>query len=704
MKILLIDDLAFMKCSAAAADLPEMRCRVAAIGLDHLDAELAALKAGSVITMMVLPGGTHDITPEVNGRAQAVSVLVDAQSAVELNKQLAILNAQRGNKRAFFDFDHESKVASGWPLEFSWAETPAPGVYARVELSAAGADAIKGKNYRAFSIAAPIKRGTPARITASNSFGELALGGLVNDPAFPTILPLWAKNAAGAPSSDQTNNQDNMLTPEQIAALQAKNTELQAEITTLKAKQSRTELETEQLKAKQAEHEANTAKLEVAALKAKNAEQEATLKAQRTKDAKAAVDAAVQRGAIPAQNDTLKAKWQKACEENPESIEMLNAMQGNPALEADRISRPAGEISITSEAIIAVVKAYNAKRDALERGQLYAKEIRGRMIKADEAFAVIRAANTLGTVAGTLVTQRTLDLLKIAFPALARISTNFTSQQFDPGQIGKKGYNATIATRLVSVPTVGTYHVDNGYVSAAATTSDVTVTLDAHKFIQVEFNANEQSSTNRLLFGEQEDAMHYAIGKDLMDAIYALFTTANFTETPTTEAQVDFDRDTVIDIGTAMQSGSANRNANTGTRTLLLNSGYYGQLAKDSIIVSNLQNSQAGGAIGSGVLPMVHGFLPVEAPNLPTTGNLTGFGMRADAVALATALPSEYANVPGIPATALQQIVTNPDTGLSVQLTMFVDHYLGKSYMRLAWIRGQGVGNLKAGQILRSGA
>jgi hypothetical protein len=690
-----------MKCSDVS-ESQQMRCRLSAAALQDLDG-MATLQAGSIITMMVMPGGTHEITPEVNGRAAKVSVLVDRASAGEMQKQLAILNANRGNKRAFFDFDHESKVASGWPLEFFWQDGAAPGVYAKVELSNAGAVAIKGKDYRAFSIAAPIKRGSPARIIASETFQELALGGLVNDPAFPTILPLWAKNA-GAQSSETENQQHtHMLTPEQIAALQAKNQELQTEITTLKAKQNRSELETEQLKAKQAEHETNAAKLETATLKARTVELETVIKAQRVKDASAAVASAVERGVIPPQNDTLKAQWQKACEENPESIAMLAAMTGNPAMSQERITKGVGSVEITSEAILTVVKAYSAKADAQQRGLLYAKELRGRMVKPEECAAVIRAANTMGTVSGTLVTQRALDLLKITFPALNRISTNLTSQQFDPTTVGAK-MSQTITTRLVAVPTVGSYHADNGYVSAAAVVTDVPVTIDAHRFIQVDFNASEQASTHRLLFGEQEEAMHYAIGKDLMDALYALITVANFTETPTTEAKVDFDRGSVIDVGVAMQSGSAGRNANTGTRTLLLSSEYYGELAKDTVVVSNLNNAAAGKAIASGVLPMVHGFLPIEAPNLPTTGNLVGFGLRADALALATAVPSEYANQPGLPATALQQIVTNPDTGLSVQLTMFVNHQLGKTYMRLAWLRGVAVGNLKSGQIIRSAA
>lgn len=354
-------------------------------------------------------------------------------------------------------------------------------------------------------------------------------------------------------------------------------------------------------------------------------------------------------------------------------------------------------IEIASIDTLRACRAYSNELDPKQRFKIYARELRPRMQTEDGLQHVMLAANMLGTLSGTLLAQRALDLLKIEFPLLSRISTKFTEQRFKPDMVGRPGFNQTIATRLVSVPAVGTYSEELGYVSQNAETTDVAVTIDAHKFVQVDFNANEMSTVRKLL-AEQETPLHYAIGKDLVDAIYALFTEENFPETPTIRALVDWDRSGVIAIGTAMQGGSAGRNANSGTRTLLLDSNYYGKLCEDETVVSNIHNRSAD-TISTGVLPMVAGYLPVDAPNI-TSGSRVGVGLRADAVALATALPEDYANQPGLPATALQEVVTNPDLNLSVHLTIFQDHKGGKTFMRLAWMRGQARGNQKSAQLL----
>lgn len=342
-------------------------------------------------------------------------------------------------------------------------------------------------------------------------------------------------------------------------------------------------------------------------------------------------------------------------------------------------------------------RAYQAERDPKQRFKIYAHQLRPKMESEDGLYHVMLAANSLGTLSGVLLTQRTLDLLKIEFPLLSRISTKFTDERFDPAMIGRAGFNQTIVTRLTSVPAVGTYSEDLGYVSSNAETTNVSVTIDAHKFVQVDFNLNEMSTVRKLL-AEQETALHYAIGKDLVDSIYDLFTAENYPETPTIRALVDWDRTGVIAIGAAMQGGSAGRNANTGTRTLLLDSSYHAELCKDETVASNAYNRGVE-TISTGVLPLVSGYLPVDAPNI-ASGSRVGVGLRADAVALATALPTDYANQPGLPATALQEVVTNPDLGLNVQLTVFQDHKGGRTFMRLAWMRGRAVGNRKCAQRL----
>lgn len=646
--------------------------------------------------IMVMPGGVHEITADHNGQPAKLSVVVNKGTAVAL--QAALQNHLAAGSKPFFDFNHRESEASAWPQEFYWGHTPQPGVYARLAWTKAGAEAVEGKVFRSFSPAFRVSHlvadaSNPARVTGA----PVAMGGLVNDPAFKVIAPLWARLGGG---QGATKTKGENMNEQELAALKAKLIELENGIGVLKAhqtKQGEDEAEVKaratDLKLKEAEAEAARGKIAATEQQAKIVTLEGEIKARNKTMADEAIKAAIKRGAIPAQDEKVQARYRALIETDPSNVVLVESLAGNAAMGG---TITAGKVEITGEDPTAVIRAYTAEQSPLARGIIYAKNLRKLMTTEDGCDHVVRAANTLGTLAAGIVVQRALDLLKLSFPQLSRISSNFSGEN--------AAYGEAITTRLVSVPLVGTYHVDNGYVSQALTTTDVPVTINQHKFVQAEFGANELAGTRRMLFGEQEDAMHFALGKDLVDAIYALMIAGNFTEAPVTEALVDFDRTTVIEIGTAMQTGG--RNANTGTRTLLLSSEFYGKLAEDVTIISPIYNAAAPAtAVSMGVLPMVHGFLPVEAANLPNTGNMTGFAMRADAIAMAVRPANDYTTaLPGLPQTGNVQQITNPDTGLTVTLTQYVNHYLGKTYMRVAWMYGVAKGNPKSGQILRSGA
>lgn len=665
---------------------------------------------------MVMPGGTHEIVASKGEEPIRIVVRVDRETASVLQRTLL---ANQGKRRPFFDFDHQEQAAAAWPEEFFWSEQPEPGVYCRAEWSEAGAEAVRGKTYRSFSPAFRVDRYvTDAQHPARISGAPLVMGGLVNDPAFAEMAPLWARNAptAGvlahghgaargegtegfAGAAGHNTKGTNIMNEQELAALKAKLAQIESELGTLRAKSAAGDEAAVQ--ARNAEIRIKESEAELARVKIAGAEQakqvinlQAEIKARNERMADDAIKAAVARGAIAPKDEAVQARYRKLISEDPANVVLVESLPASAALGA---AITAGRVECVSEEPSTVIRAYAAELSPLKRGVIYAANLRKLMSHEEGCEHVIRAANTLGTVAGGLVVQRALDLLKLAFPVLSRISTNFSGEN--------AAYGEAVTTRLVTPPAVGTYHVDNGYVSQAAVSADVAVTIDAHRFCQVEFNANELAGTRRLLFGENEEGMHYSLGKDLIDAIYALFTAANYTETATVEALVDFDRSSIIQLGVDMNTTSAGRNANTGTRTALLSSAYHGKLAEDVVIVGGLNNPGAGSTIATGVLPMVHGFLPVEAPNLPTTANLVGVGLRADAVALAVRPANDYTTAqPGLPATGNVQQVTNPDTGVTVTMVQFVDHKLGKSYMRIAWMRGVAVGNPKAGQLIKSAA
>jgi hypothetical protein len=146
-----------------------------------------------------MPGGTHTITPSRAGKPVTVTVLVDETTAARLEQQRQILEAS-GNK-PFFSVQHNTQVAAFWPSRFFWDTRPdvtgkmVEGVWAEGEWTAAGREAVAGKNFRTFSPTFFVNGVStdpdkPAEVVC-NENAKLNMGALENDPAFTTISPLW---------------------------------------------------------------------------------------------------------------------------------------------------------------------------------------------------------------------------------------------------------------------------------------------------------------------------------------------------------------------------------------------------------------------------------------------------------------------------------------------------------------------------------
>ncbi len=664
---------------------------------------------------MFAPGGTHYIGLGAGEGSAEIVIRVDRETATVLNAALQSANERNFPQRAFFDAEHNKLGgATAWPKRFFWSESPEPGVYVESEVTLMGREMVEGKIQRAFSpsfyadsdLPKKINRGQHLKLTAGKRGSPEnparmtglvfpACGTLTNDPAFRKILPLWAKNA-GAKTSGSVNNTQNkhiMLTPEEKAALQARKKILEQNEIALTAKvaaDANDAASAEQLRSEASELVGITAQIDADELRATNVVLTEAVTAQRTKDAKAAVQLAVKRGAIPAGDTELQAKWEKRCTEDQENLELLASMKGSPAL--DRNVQPnriilGGNVQIQKDDIRTVLRAYSQETDDRKRGALYASSISTRI--AELLDVPLRAADVAATA---IITQRALELLKFEFPMLSRITTDMSAEN--------AALNQGITMRTVTPPSVVAYHTTNGYVPTSTTTTDVTLTIDVHNSVPIKFNANQLAATFRHLFDEQLPAMHYSLGKDICDALYALIVTGTYTNTPVTEALIDFDRESVIALGTALTAAG---NPLMG-RTLLLNSSYYGKLMSDTAIVS-LAANQESNIIHGNRLPNIHGFDIIEAPNLPTTGNLAGFAFTKSSMLLATRVPTDISTVfPGVSGGAVTRTVTNPDTGLSVLMIQHSNPLLGHAYLILAYMYGVDPGQVAAGTILRSAA
>jgi len=498
--------------------------------------------------MMFMPAGMQTITPFGGGIGQPISVMVDAAAAVELEQQRAALAAK--GQMPYFDFEHEDDGASFWPTAFFWRDGPEPGVWCRGEWTADGLAGVEGKRWRGFSPVFHVdnKRARPARIVCKTD-ALPNMGGLVNNPAFKNLSPLWAKNAGGAQS---TSNQTNTDMNEEMKALQDEIAELKAGIARLKGEQSATEakgqtndLIASKIEAKEAKLKATSAELELTALKAKSAGQEAEIQAQREANAKAVVKAAVDRGAIAAKDAETIAAWEKDITADPSRAALLAKMQGHPAVSAERLTRGVASVTVTGIAAKDAVNAYGAilarnkalpltpataeekSRLAEEAAAIFAADLS----KVDLHGAILAADSTsdnLGVLTGALAMQATLPALLRANPLLGAISSDFSAE---PGL-----FNRTDNTRIVLRPAVQSYNAaaDAGgrpigwQTASDARTVDVPVTLDQYFAVPIVFGVSTIGSTGRKLFDEQAPQSISAMGSHLTTLLVNLITAANF--------------------------------------------------------------------------------------------------------------------------------------------------------------------------------
>lgn len=656
--------------------------------------DLIAIAAAQVIAMPAkaedplpseivwMPKGEHEISAfDASGKPWKGKVVCDESGARACSALLADVLTK--GRRCYLDKDHQDAEATAWVTGFRW--DPAQGIMVSVEWSSLGSDLLRGKVYCSFSPAFLInkKTGRVAGFPAGH-----AAGGLVNAPAFGAAMPaLIAARLAGAespnpaPGGPRDINQNPVMKELLIKILAALAVSVPADATEEQLVALATK-HVDKFPHAGAEGEALKAQLvELQALKAKDADR-------RKADAKAAVDAAVARGAIPPKDEAIQAKWREMIEAEPEHAKLLAALPANPALE--RVTQPGAGVIVAKDNLVEVLKAYAAKKSPDERAVIYAKDIRDVIAKPGFLLGPILALNSLGTLVGDLTVQRSLTLLKLSFPWFNRISTNFSAEGAKLGQ--------QIITRLRGIPSLAPYVPGVGYERQAAVLTDVPVTISEHNGVEIAFNANELASTARDLFGEQVEGCHYAIGKGLADAILALLTVANF-PAETVEATVDVDADTMDKLSAALTGRGVPGMGRLG----LLSSAVYRKLGKDTSLVQLAAFQRPEIITQENALPPIKGIQPYEVINLLDEENLTGFAGTPDALALATRVPNDYsAAMPDVAGNGTVQIVTNPDTGISVMLVRYVDHKAAEAAWRVALMWGAAKGNPNCGQRLVS--
>lgn len=364
-----------------------------------------------------------------------------------------------------------------------------------------------------------------------------------------------------------------------------------------------------------------------------------------------------------------------------------------------------------------------------EMGIIFANEIRGPLdaegkptIKTDYLAAPLEAAtdaDTLGTLAGALVSLQALDFFAYKLPLISggKIMTDFSA---DPGELNQTAY-----TRKITVPGIVSYNntldADGypvGWVPASAGQAiDAPIVMDELIGVPIPFSLSTLSSTQRNLFTEQAPAAGYALAKYFIQKIYGVCTAANYnsyavataadaqgivkvpTAYPTyAVALVDFARSKMQEISTAFDCNEVPDE----DRTLLLNAQYYGKAANDPSLVTFFAGQQAPEIVTKGVLPELAGFTPVKAPNFPGTNNRVGIALQKNGLMAKSRLPTNLNTLmPGAGNGLITQVV-HPETGLAMLVVHWVDHKRGASTMMPCAILGAAKGDIRGGLVLTS--
>lgn len=148
--------------------------------------------------IVYIPEGSHTITPTVNGKPKQITVNLHAENgpAIAAVFESSLQKRLQENVRPVLDFDHKDGPAAGIPRSFRYE--PGKGLMLAVDWTAAGRQAIEGRNY---SYTSPTfvmgDDGTPAGLPQRG-----AIAALVNNPAFRNIQRIAASDASGRSSAD----------------------------------------------------------------------------------------------------------------------------------------------------------------------------------------------------------------------------------------------------------------------------------------------------------------------------------------------------------------------------------------------------------------------------------------------------------------------------------------------------------------------
>lgn len=302
-------------------------------------------------------------------------------------------------------------------------------------------------------------------------------------------------------------------------------------------------------------------------------------------------------------------------------------------------------------------------------------------------------ANLLGTLSGTIVIQKALELTFQRFPELSLFARGF--KDYD-GRVSQAKLNQTVVSRILVPSSVSTF----GTSASDFSSTDVPGKLRNFRQIYHSFTPGEINATDRNLIEEAALPMATGLAINITNSIAAQVCRANFGTTVNSQASY-------LTVASAwgyantlvpLRTGLKKRGAPQQGRYFVANADVDGSLLTDPLVVAALNNPANGLAISRGELPEITSGLRYGSFDGLATGpdgNLLGFAGTPDALlymARAPMTPDEVFSEAAARAPFVYGIVTEPMTGFSVMVQQWIGTDL-KVHTRLAWLDGLEKGN-----------
>ena len=283
-------------------------------------------------------------------------------------------------------------------------------------------------------------------------------------------------------------------------------------------------------------------------------------------------------------------------------------------------------------------------------------------------------ANTLNGLNLAAIAQSVLDNLSAQHTPVSAFTTDFSSEIADEGE--------SITTRIATAVSAG--DASSGYSATDVTSSAKTVTLNQHKHFTMAFTDLEiaKGGMNMLERTFVRPATH-AVINSMVDALMALVVNSEFGNKATVTS-TNFGADDVATLAGDLTT----LNVPKDERALIIKPAYYASLAQDNAIQASYATT-LNDSIRDHSVPRVHGFNVYEYSDIPSNSeNLEGFACGPEALLIAARQPAIPQNWSGA-----VESVTDPDSGLTVQLRSWYEGKDGKQMISVTTIFGVLVGS-----------